>query len=393
MGLRRRYLYSLFIWLLILALIGGCSSNGNGDMAIDGQAEDGGESVEEELGEDMPSLKVAYTYSNYHAPLIVAAAKNNGFQDEGIYLEEIVEGEEYNLISGEEKICKIELMAVRDGEEVMALLSGGKADLGFSSIEFPLRAIDKGDDIKVIGPISMDGMALVMGQDEDVEGVEGFMEYIREREEPISIGYHAPSTIPTILFQAAMGERAVTITEDPNRKDKDILLVDLKGTANLIPSLQSERLVDGWVGPSPFPELAELEGAGNIVLDMRELNPMGRWNRFPYGVVSATGAAIGNYHGEITEFFKLLSLAIDYIDKNREEAGGLVADWIGMSSEAAVNSTVTYSMEISQEWLDNVDVLFKHLQNSRELTGELGDGELDNIRGNIFYFAFALNSQ
>jgi len=382
-------LHSIFICLLILALMAGCSDNSNTDVAIDDEVEDVGEEAEEGI----PSLRIAYTYSNHHAPLIVAAAKNNGFQDEEVYLEEIVEGDKYGLISKEEKICNIELVPVRDGDEGMALLAERNADLSFSSMEFPLKVMDKGKDIKIISPISMDGLALVMKQDIPVEGVEGFMEYIREQEEPISIGYHAPSTIPRILFEAAIGERAVTITEDPNRKDKDILLVDLKGTANLIPSLQSEQVVDGWIGPSPFPELAEAEEAGKIVFDIRELNPMGRWSKFPYAVISATEDAIENYHDEITEFFKLLSIAIGYIDENREEAGGLVADWIGMSQEAAVNSTVCYSMEISQEWFDNVDVLLRHLHNSKELTGELGDGQLDNIRSNIFYFAFVLNSQ
>ncbi|NLJ79053.1 MAG: ABC transporter substrate-binding protein [Tissierellia bacterium] len=383
-----RVLCFLLILLLVLSLIVGCASNGKVDIAADDKVED--IEIEEE---EVPSLRIVYTFSNYHAPLIVAAAKNNAFENEGIYLEEIIEGEKYALISDGEKVSNIELVAVRDGKDVMDMLAQGNGELGFSSMEFPLKTIDDGYDIKILGPIGMDGMALVMGQDMPIDDLDSFMQYIREHDEPLSIGYHAPSTMPIILFEAAMKERAISFTRNPGQKDNDILLVDLKGTANLIPSLQAEQVVDGWIGFSPFPELAELEGAGKVILDLDGFNPMGRWNEFPHSVISARDGAIENHYKEIGEFFKLLSIAMKYMNQNEQEVGGLVADWIGTSADAIASSNISYSMKASQNWIDNADVVFRYLQDSGKFKGKLANGQLGNMRDDIFYFTFALNSQ
>ncbi|NLJ97673.1 MAG: ABC transporter substrate-binding protein [Tissierellia bacterium] len=388
--MKRRGLCFVLALVIVLTLMVGCASKEKEEETVKEEVEE----IEEEKEEsnDIPTLSIGYIFSNHQAPLIVAAAMNEEFKDEGVYLKEVVGGEEYVLMSGDDEIANIDLVAVDDGEEIMAMMTQGDLQMGLSSIDLPLTVIDDGHKIKILGPINVDGIGLVMSEDSPINNADDFIEYVKIQDKPVIIGYPSPDNVSAILFETVMKEMNIMATEDPDDINSDILLLDLKGTANLIPSLTNEQ-VDGWIGLSPFPELAEVEKAGKVVLDMRDLPPSGKWHEFPCCVFSATDDAIEDYPEEMEQLFKLLVIASEYANENKEDAGKLVADWTGMSKDAARSTTTIYTIEASQKWFDNVDIILKHLQKSGKLEGELKGRALKDIKNKIFYLDFAKNLQ
>lgn len=381
--MKKKSLYFALVFVMMMSLISGCASKQVKEKETVGEVEK--EAAKEK---DIPTLGIGYMFSNHQAPLIVAAAKNEEFKDEGIYLKKVIDGEKYILMSEDNEIANIDVVVANNGGEVMTMMTQGHLQMGLSSIGLPLTVIDNGGKMKVLGPIHVDGIGLVMPKDSPVNNLDSFIEHVKSQEKPVVIGYHSPANAPVILFETAMKEMDIVVTEDPDNMDADILLMNLKGTGNLISALTSGQ-VDGWVGPSPFPELAEVENVGKIILDMKDLPPSGKWNEFPCCVFSATDDAIESHPEEIEEFFKLLTIASEYANDNKEEAAKIVADWMGVSEEAAKKTATIYSTEPNDKWFDNVNVTFESLKKSGELEGELKDKKLEDIKDQVFYLDFA----
>lgn len=346
------------------------------------------EEAEEASNDEIPTLGIGYMFSNHQTPLIVAAAKNEEFSNEDVYLKEVVSREKYVLMSGEDELANIDVVVADNGGEVMTMMTQNHLQLGLSSIGLPLTTIDKGHKMKVLGPIHVDGIGLVMDKDTTLDGFEDFVEYVKESEEPVKIGYHSPANAPVILFEKAIKDMDLTVTENPEDLSADILLINLKGTANLIPALLSKE-VDGWVGPSPFPELATVENSGKVVFDLKDLPPEGEWHNFPCCVFSANTDTIEKYPNEIEQFYKLLTIASNYANENKDETGQIVADWMGVSEEAAKNSITEFTTDANEQWLKNAEVTFNSLKDSDKFSGDISGKSFEEIMGEVFDLSFA----
>ena len=335
-----------------------------------------------ETAEELPTLGIGYMFSNHQTPLIVAAAKNEAFQSEGAYLKEVLPREKYILNDGEKDIANIDVVVAQNGGEVMTMLTQGQLQMGIASIGLPLTTIDKGHDMKVLGPIHTDGIALVMEMDSPLEGYEDFLAYVEEHDGPVKVGYHSPANAPVILFTQATTEQGLVVTESPEETDADILLVNLKGTANLIPSLLSKE-VDAFIGPSPFPELAKVEESGKIIFDLRDLPPEGEWHNFPCCVFSANTDTLNAEPEVIEAFYEVLTTAANFANENKEETGKIVADWMGVNEEAASNTITHFTTNADEDWLRNVEVTFDSLQGTGNFEGSLKDKAFDEIKDQV----------
>ncbi|MCC5909045.1 MAG: ABC transporter substrate-binding protein [Clostridiaceae bacterium] len=370
------------VCLLAITILFGCSN----DQEV----------VGENL-ESVPTLGIGYMFSNHQTPLIVAAAKHEDFKDEGVYFKEVMPKEKYILMEGDKEVANIDLITANNGGEVMTMMGQGHLDMGLSSMTLPITSIDKGAKMKILSPIHADGIALVMPHDSSVEDLDTFIAYTENREEPVKIGYHSPVNAPVILFETAMKEMGIRSTENPEDVDADILLINLKGTANLMPALLSGE-VDGWVGPSPFPELAELNGAGKIVLDMRDLpstsetnevEEYGYWHEFPCCVFSANDSAIEEHPEVVEKMLELLTIASDFANNNREETGKIVSDWMGVDEEAAKNTITVFTTNPNERWQGHAELIYEVLQNSGRLEENLKERSFEEVRENMFDLSFA----
>ncbi|MGI6487579.1 MAG: ABC transporter substrate-binding protein [Syntrophothermaceae bacterium] len=360
--------------LLIFALtITGCG-NQNADTSGDGARE-------------VPALNISYIFTNHQTPFVSAMYKGEEFKDKGTYLKEVVPKEKYELYSENGKVCKLNVIAAKSGSETASLFAQEHIDVGLASATAVISAIDRGTPIKILSPVQTEGLALVFPQGSEVTDWDAFVNYVKSSKQPVKIGYHSPTSAPKMVFEAALFDAGMKITQDANDAAADILLVDLKETSNLIPSLTGKQ-VDGWVGPSPFPEVALNEGIGQIVVQLRDLPPEGKWHDTPCCVVAASDKAIANHPEELRALMTLLAHNSDWCNHNLEEAADITSQWMGISKEAAEKSKLKYTADPSDSWKEAIGVYLKTLDTMNKFDGQLKGKDLKEAESLLFDFQF-----
>ncbi|MCK8827406.1 ABC transporter substrate-binding protein [Natroniella acetigena] len=337
--------------------------------------------------DDIPDLNVSYIFTNHQTPLMVATAKGEDFKSEGVYLQEVSEREEYILMDDDEEIANLNLIVSQSGSETMTMMSQGHVDVGFASSAAAISAIDQGTDLKILCPVHTEGIGLVMDKDSAVNDWEEFSKLIENSDEPVKVGYHSPTSAPIILLKEALGEAGISYSGDYQDRDVEVTLVDLRSTSNLLPALTGGQ-VDAWVGPSPFPELAEVEGVGEIVLDMKNLPPEGEWYDFPCCIMAATGQTIDQHSEALEVFTKLMKVSAEYCNQNMEEAANITADYTGVSETAARMSSIRYTTDPSDSWVSNLGLIYNTLQDSKVLEEKLVNKDYNEVKDELFDFSF-----
>jgi NitT/TauT family transport system substrate-binding protein len=223
-------------------------------------------------------------------------------------------------------------------------------DIGLASSMAFISGIDKGTAMKILCPLYVDGMDMVFPKGSSLSEWKGVHGYIKKSKNPVKIGYHSPTSAPRIVFEGALHEAYLRINEDATNRDADILLVDLKSTANLIPALTSKQ-VDCWVGPAPHPSIAEYKGVGHVALDSRDLPPQGEWHDFPCCVLGASEALIQESPRIVQTMTDLMTAACNWCNADKTRAAEITGKWIGASTEAIQKSTIIYTTNPSPNWM------------------------------------------
>jgi len=377
--LKKRGLLSIFfILLLAFALtISGC-----GSQSASTSSDKTGDQTKE-----VPTLNISYIFTNHQTPLVVAMHQGEKFKDKGTYLKEVVPKEKYELYSDGNKVCKLNVITSKSGSETATLFAQGHIDVGLASVTAIMTAVDSGNPIKILSPIQTEGMALVFPKGSEIKDWDAFIKYAKASAKPVAIGYHSPTSAPKIVFEAALFDAGLKITQDANDTSADILLVDLKETTNFIPALTGKQ-VEGWVGPSPYPEVALTEGQGQVVVQLQDLPPQGKWHDTPCCVVAASDKAIASYPEELKALLNLMSQNSEWCNQNKEKAAAITAEWIGISKEAAEKATLKYTTDPSASWKEGVGVYLKTLDTMSKFNGQLKGKELKDTEARLFDFQF-----
>ncbi len=337
--------------------------------------------------EELATLNVSYIFTNHQTPLIVAMKQGEAFKDQGTYLKEVVPKEKYELYSDGKKVCKVNIITAKSGSETATLFAQGHIDIGLASVTAVMNAIDSGTAVKILSPIQTEGMALVFPKGSNIKDWTSFENYVKSSSKPVIMGYHSPTSAPKIVFEAALFDAGLKVTQDANDTSADILLVDLKETSNFIPALISKQ-VEGWVGPSPFPEVAVEENVGQIVEQLRDLPPAGKWHDTPCCVVAASDKIISECPEEVEAFMRLIGLNSAWCNQNLTEAAHITADWIGISKEESEKASLKYMSAPSDSWTEGVGVYQKTLDNMGKFSGSLKGKELKDTESLLFDFQF-----
>lgn len=369
--------------ILILVLIFSVGCDG-GEVEA---GNDSDEAVAVESSEDIPNVKVAYVFTNHQTPLMVAAEKAEAFKSEGVYFVEKANRQKYTLMKEDMPIANIELVVMKSGSESMTMLGQKHVELALASSAANMAAIDKGTPVKMLCPVHTEGIGLVAGVNSEMNDWESFVKIAKASDSPIKVGYHSPTSAPLILFLAAAKENGLTVTGDSQDQSADILTVDLKGTNNLLPSLVAKQ-VDAWVGPSPYPELAETENAGKLILDMKHLPPEGKWYDFPCCVASAHEDLINENPEVVAAFTELMTISANYANNNKDEAAKITADFTGVSEEAAKKSSIKYTTDPTETWLSNLGLVYNALKVSDKFNQDFVEKDYDEVQESLFDFTF-----
>lgn len=330
----------------------------------------------------IPKFSVGYIFTTHHTPLIAAMAMGEQFKNQGVYLNPIIPKEKYELISGSKTIAILDIIVSKSGAETSTLFAQGRMDIGLASAPAIMTGVDQGTLLKILCPIHVDGMSLVFSKDSKLNGWDDFLTYIKGLKRPVKIGYHSPTSAPKIVLEGALQKAGVKVTQDANDFSANVVLVDLRTTSNLIPALTSKQ-VDGWVGPSPYPELAVTEGVGKIVLDLRNLPPEGHWHNFPCCVVATREPMITEHSDVLKKLLGLMTISATWCNRHKAEVSKIMSNWIGISSEAMGKSNVIFTTDTSPNWIRGLDIYLDLLNRMNMLSGRLKDKKLEQVKSQL----------
>ncbi len=338
---------------------------------------------------DLPVLNVSYIFTNHQTALFVAASAGDKVvtDQSGFYLKEEIPKERYTLMNGTEPVGTVNLVIAKSGSETTTMLAQGHVDLSIASNTAFITARDQGTMVKILAPVHTEGIGLVTAKDSSLNNWEDFTAYVEEKTEPVTVGYHSPTSAPLILFESALTDAGISYTKNPAELDKEVLLVDLKGTSNLIPALTSHQ-VEAWVGPSPYPELAQTQDVGKTILDMRNMPPEGKWYDFPCCVVGGADKAIAEKEAMVKGFIGAIYNAGLYADAHPEEAAVITANFIGIEEDAAKLSTIHYTTDPSENWNEGMKLTLQALKDTDSITGEMKDMTYEEFMNAMYDFRF-----
>lgn len=312
---------------------------------------------------EIPVIKLGHAPHDHHAALYVAAAKGEYFKDKaGYYLKEIVRKKEYELHNRKSQIAKIEIESGTGGIYLIRKLDEKIIDVSFGGVPAMIDMIDKGSSIKILSPVMTEGAALVVSEDIPVNGWAEFIQYIKDSDRPLRIGYKVDVSVQNLIFEAALREEGITFSDNIQDRVSDVILINLHGPKNLIPSLESE-IIDGFVVMQPYPALAEYKKSGKIIAPLSSLPPQGRWKDYPCCAFAA-GKDFINTHPAVAEaLVTLFYHAAEYISENIKESAGITAGWLDMPEQVEAESlpTINYTNKYNDAWDSGVDFWIESL--------------------------------
>jgi NitT/TauT family transport system substrate-binding protein len=337
---------------------------------------------------DVPTLRIGYIFSDHSLLSMVAAHKAEAFSDRGAYLETVSNRELYRLHSANgEHVANIEMVVTNSGGEAATMLGQNQLDLSMFSVTVVMANRDRDVPIKVLGPAHLEGNTIVFHRDTGVQDWDSLLQFIEDSSEPVSMGYISPTSSATVIIKTALSMNDISFTEDPDVTDADVLLVNLRSTSNFMTALSSGQ-VKGWIGPSPFPMVAEHHGIGRIVLDSSELPPDGYFVDFPCCSVVVTESILEKSPEAVETYLDLLNHTSEYVNNNRDEAALVISEWIGVPEEAARRSTVYYTIFPTEGWLRGTEVLYNYLDETGHFEGRMKNLSFEEVSAEIFDFRF-----
>jgi len=374
----RKRLIALFMVLSVITMVG-CNGSENYDKS----------NKETKLAtnvEEVPELTISWGNELHTGIMNVTIKKAEEFKEKGIYLNPLSE-DKFELIENGEKLAVLNYISTKGGSETANLMSQNHVDYGFCSNTAVLSAVDNGSALKIISPLQSNGIALVFPKDTDFKSWQDIKAYIEAADAPIKIGYHSPVSGPRIVIESVLKKEGLVVSENPNDVDADVILVDLKGVNNLLPSLASKQ-VDAWVGPSHHPEAAQETNVGKIALNLKDFPPAGVWDNFPCCVMAARQEVIDKYPEITKALSKLVKLNTEYCNENKDDVAKVMSEIIGVSESTIKLSEIKYSTTPSEKWTNGIQVYVDALNEMGKFSGELKGQSFDIVKEKAFEFKF-----
>ena len=319
--------------------------------------------------EKVPELVVSWGSELHTGVMNMVVNRADLFSNESVHLD-IIDAENYDLIQDGKVVAHLKFVLSKGGSEVATMFAQKIIDFGFSSNTAIFSAVDAGAKAKILSPLQSDGIALVFPPGSTINDWESLKKHLQSSREPVKIGYHSPVSAPRIALEYVLTQQGIKITQDPGDADADVLLVDLKGSSNLLPSLKS-GVVDAWVGPSHYPEAAEVEGLGKVVLNLRDFPEAGQWENFPCCVFSARQDVIDDYPQACQAMTQLVTNCARHAIEDRDTLAEVIFATIGIPQQAVKNARINFVTSITDKWYSDIGVYFAAMTSMGQFNGDL----------------------
>ena len=320
-----------------------------------------------------PVLKVGYAGHDHQSALYVACYQaEKTKKDCGVYLKEVNPKKHYEMYKGKKKIADVEIFKSGGGSKIPTMMSQGHFEVGFGGVAPVAFFVDKGSPLKIIAPLHTKGDMLVVAPDSPVDSWEAFVKWVKEKKEPVKVGFKKPVAVAKLIFESALKSAGLSYSGDASKKDIEVLMVNMKGQQNLNPGLKN-KIIDAYVANNPSCAIAENKGMGKIVADLNDLPP-GIWKDHPCCCIAANNKAMKEKKDLIKDFLKLIILATNYMNEQQEEIAVKDASkWLGTSIEVEKASIPTsgYTTLPSDDWKKKMYVWIDAMNGMGKLNGGL----------------------
>lgn len=385
----KRILSLLLAAVLIIGTLVGCSSKGTSNDTDNVKVSS--ENTENETGKsnkEVPKFRIGWNNELHTGNMHLAFEKPELFENNDVYLRPI-SNQHLELVKKGEVIAIFEFTLVKGASESVTLMTQGHMDIAYGSSTAYMTAADQGLDVSILAPIQSGGVAIVADIDAEYNTFEELVEYAKKQEKPIMAGYHSAVSSPRIVLEYALRDAGLKVTEDTSDFEADVVLIDLKGLSNLIPSLSSGQ-VELWAGPVPHPQNAEAQGIGKIIATLDEL-PGGKWVDFPCCTMNVHNDVIRNYPEVVQALVQATTDIHNFANNEREETANLLSGFLGLEKEVLLKNDTTYSTEINEKFINGMRLYYEAMTEMGKFTGEFSGKEFDEIKDKVFDFSFREN--
>ena len=371
--------------ILVLAMFAftGCSQEK--PVAASNEPETQSAEGSDESPAEIPTLNVGWSNELHTGNMHLSFLKPELFENNSVHLRPISDSQ-LELVKDGEVIAYINHILTKGAAECVTLLNQGHMDLAYCSSTAIMAGYDTGLDVSVLCPIQSGGVSIVAATDAPYNTFEELVEYAKEYELPIMAGYHSAISSPRIVLEYALREAGLTVTEDASDYSADVLMMDLKGISNLIPSLSSGQ-VELWAGPVPNPQNAEAQNIGKIIARLDDL-PDGKWVDFPCCTMNVMNSIKEKYPEVVQSMVQVTTDISSYAQNNSEETAELMSEYIGLDTEVLMKNDTTYLTEITDHFTDGMNLYCDVMSDMGKFTGRLHDKPMEEIMDEVFDFTF-----
>lgn len=382
----KRIISLLLVSILVVGMLIGCT---NQKVKDDGDSADVVEKTEgDKVKAEIPEINVAWGQDLHTANPHIAFEKPELFENNSAYLKPVSDSR-LEMIKDGDVIAYVNFILGGSGSENVTLMSQGHLDVAYSSSTAFMTGIDQGLDCSILCPIQSGGVSVVAHIDAKYDTFDELIEYAKNSEVPINAGYHSAVSSPRIVLEYALKEAGLKVTEDTSDFEADVIMIDLKGLNNLVPSLSSKQ-VELWAGPIPNPQNAEAQGVGKIIATLDEL-PGGKWVDFPCCTVNVHNDLIKNHPDVVQALIEITTDIHDFAQNNREETADILANFVGLDREILLNNDTTYSTEISENFKNGMQIYYEAMTEMGKFSGRFAGKEFNEIKDSVFDFSFVEN--
>ena len=261
--MKRTFLLFLVAVLIVGTFVGCTSKEASDDSDNVEVVKETEENKTEKSNGEIPTFRIGWNNELHTGNMHLVFEKPELFENNDIHLRPIT-NQQLELVKDGEVIAIFEFTLVKGASESVTLMTQGHMDVAYGSSTAYMMAADQGLDVRILCPVQSGGVAIVGDIDAEYNTFDELVEYAKNTEVPLKAGYHSAISSPRIVLEYALRDTGIKVTEDTSDFEADVVMTDLKGLSNLIPSLSSGQ-VELWAGPVPYPQNAEAQGVGKLL--------------------------------------------------------------------------------------------------------------------------------
>ena len=347
-------------------------------------ASESGSTEGEQAAKEVPTINLSWGNEMHTGIMYLPFIAPELFENESVRINPLSEDMGELQVDGQ-TIANIKRIVTKGGSECATMMGQESLDIALTSSTAMMTAYDVEAGVSILSPIQCDGVAIAAKTDAPYNTFLEFVEYAKTAEQPVKAGYHSAISSPRVVLESAMKDAGLKVTEDPSDFEADVLMVDLKGVQNLVPSLSSGQ-VEIWAGPAPHPQNAEENGVGKIISTLNEL-PEGKWAEFPCCCYAARNVIVEEHPEVIEALGQVITYTADYANNNQEATGELLAEIVGVEKDILPRSLIVYGTEPNETFINGINIYYDAMKEMGKFSGKLMENDFETAKGTLFNFA------